>query len=94
MVISFNKPAALSSSTSTTNSRMGYGMTIELDFAIEGILDYDAEIISCLSKSKTGSIQCGFNVVGDKIKVYNNRLNGDSYIDEKGELKYRGYLSS
>lgn len=81
-------------STSTTNSRMGYGMTIELDFAIEGILDYDAEIISCLSKSKTGSVQCGFNVVGDKIKVYNSRLNGDSYVDEKGELKYRGYLSS
>ena len=80
--------------SSVTNSRMGYGMTIELDFAIEGILDYDAEIISCLSKSKTGSVQCGFNVVGDKIKVYNNRLNGDSYIDEKGELKYRGYLSS
>lgn len=80
--------------TSATNSRMGYGMTIELDFAIEGILDYDAEIISCLSKSKTGSVQCGFNVVGDKIKVYNNRLNGDSYIDDEGKLKYRGYLSS
>ncbi len=80
--------------TSATNSRMGYGMTIELDFAIEGILDYDAEIISCLSKSKTGSVQCGFNVVGDKIKVYNSRLNGDSYIDKEGKLKYRGYLSS
>ena len=80
--------------SSVTNSRMGYGMTIELDFAIEGILDYDAEIISCLSKSKTGSVQCGFNIVGNKIKVYNSRLNGDSYIDEDGELKYRGYLSS
>ena len=59
-----------------TNSP-GLGMTIELDFEINGILDYDVPTITCVSYDDTNTIPyCGFEVIGDKVKMYNSRLNG------------------
>lgn len=52
------------------------GMTIELDFEVAGVLDFDSEIIKCISISNQGAIQCGFSITGDKIYFYNSRLNG------------------
>ena len=54
----------------STDSRMGSGMTIELDFEINGILDYDSELISCMSKNKDGAIKVGFTVTGNKVSIY------------------------
>lgn len=55
----------------------GLGMTIELDFEITGILDYDTPSITCVSYDQNKVVpQCGFEVVGDKVKMYNSRLNG------------------
>jgi hypothetical protein len=64
------------------DSRMGYGMTIELDFAIEGVLDYDEEIISCYSTNMNkDAIPVGFKIMGDKVQFFNSRLNNT--VDEK-----------
>lgn len=77
---------------SESNSRAGYGLTIELDFEINGILDYDVPSITCISYDQTKKIpQCGFEVVGDKIKMYNSELNGQ--IDATTG-KSRGVLAS
>ena len=65
------------------DSRMGYGMTVELDFEVSGVLDYNAELIKCISTNKDNIIQTGFVITGDKVKFYNSRLN-DS-LNDKGE---------
>jgi hypothetical protein len=57
----------------SNDSRMGSGMTIELDFEINGVLDYDTELIKCLSRNKDGDIRVGFCVTGDKIRFYSSR---------------------
>lgn len=61
---------------SGADSRMGYGMTIEIDFAIDGVLDFDEDIISCYSTdSDHTSIPVGFRIMGDKVQFFNSRLN-------------------
>ena len=52
------------------DSKMGYGMTIELDFEIDGILNYQSELIKCLSRTLEGKAQVGFTVTGDRISLY------------------------
>lgn len=56
-----------------TDSRMGSGMTIELDFEINGVLDYDTELLSCLSRNADGEIKVGFCVTGDRVRFYSSR---------------------
>lgn len=63
--------------------RLGYGMTIELDFEINGTLDYDTEVIKCISYNQNKIVQVGFGITGNKIRFYNDRLNGQ---DGKGSL--------
>lgn len=46
------------------------GYTIELDFMIDGIFDYDANLIECLSYTGAGAIKTGFVVQGDTFKYY------------------------
>ena len=60
---------------SGSDSRMGYGMTIELDFEISGVLDYGTELIKCISTNQNGVIQVGFSITGDQIRFFNSRLN-------------------
>ena len=48
------------------------GITIELDFEIDGVLDYDTELISCIARDKEKKILVGFAVTGDKIKFYSS----------------------
>lgn len=67
---------------SETNSAMGQGMTIELDFEINGVTDYNAELIKCLSENQDHVIQVGFSITGNKIRFYSNFKNGG----EKGSL--------
>ena len=55
------------------DSNMGSGMTIELDFELNGVLDYDTELISCLSRNKDDEIRVGFTVTGDKVRFYSGR---------------------
>lgn len=52
---------------SAVNSTMGYGMTIELDFEVNGVTDYDAELISCVSKDASNINKVGFSITGNKI---------------------------
>ena len=57
------------------------GLTIELDFKMSGILDYDAELMKCVSTNKEGVIQCGFSLTGNKIYFYTSRQNGTNGVD-------------
>ena len=61
---------------STTNSAIGNGITIELDFMVNGVTDYDAPLIQCLSHNQGDSIQVGFTITGNKIYFYNSSKNG------------------
>ena len=61
---------------SGTNSAMGFGMTIELDFEINGVTDYDAELISCVSKDSSRINKVGFTLTGNKIQFFNSSKNG------------------
>ena len=58
------------------------GVTIELDFEIDGVVDATKSIISCISKTTSGQPSAGFEITGSQVKLYNNRLNG-VVIDEK-----------
>lgn len=73
--------------TSNSNSKMGYGMTIEIDFSISGVTDYDEPIISCLSTNEAGAIAVGFQITGDSMKMYNSRgdtaLSSVSIVEDK-----------
>ena len=51
------------------------GVTIELDFMISGISDYDTPLIDCISYTANEDINTGFRVVGDKFHYY---VNGSS----------------
>lgn len=61
---------------STTNQSMGSGMTIELDFEIDGITDYDAELIKCISLNVRDVITVGFTITGNKVTFYSGQKNG------------------
>ena len=52
------------------------GLTIELDFEINGVVDPTKPIISCISKSDRGAMNVGLEVTGSALKFYNHRLNG------------------
>ena len=55
------------------DTAMGYGMTIELDFEINGVLNYESELISCVSRNDgVGAIRTGFIVTGDKATLYSS----------------------
>lgn len=58
-----------------TESRVK-GVTIELDFEVDGVLDATQPIISCISKTASGLPSAGFEITGSQVKLYNNRLNG------------------
>ena len=59
----------------STDPTVNKGMTIELDFEVNGVTDYDASLISCLSTLSDTSIATGFVIKGNEIRFYNNRLN-------------------
>jgi hypothetical protein len=52
------------------------GMTIELDFEISGVTNFEQDIIKCISTSQKGVISTGFRVTGNKAYFYNNSKNG------------------
>ena len=53
-----------------------YGITIELDFKLNSILDYDKDLIRCVSTDKDGVIYAGFKVTGNKAYLYTSVKNG------------------
>lgn len=57
----------------TTNNK---GITIELDFKLSGIIDYEKEFIKCITTDKNNIIRGGFSVSGDAIKLYTSNRNG------------------
>lgn len=53
------------------------GLTIELDFSLSDIIDYEDDLISCLSiDDQSDKKFMGFRITGDRIYFYNHRLNG------------------
>ena len=78
-------------SADPVNGSRANGMTIELDFEVSGILDYSQTIMSCMSYDIVGTPTVGFALVGDQLRMYNNRLNGKN-PDPTGRRK--DYLSS
>lgn len=53
----------------------GTGFTIELDFSVEGVLNYNSELIKCVSTNEAGVIRCGFSITGDKAYFFNSDKN-------------------
>lgn len=51
------------------------GMTIEIDFEVNGVLNYNSQLIKCLSTDGYFT-QVGFTISGEQINLYNSRLNG------------------
>lgn len=56
--------------TNVTDSSVGSGLTIELDFTIRGVLNYTTDIIKCISTTREGNPIVGFTVTGDKAYLY------------------------
>jgi hypothetical protein len=52
-------------------------MTIELDFKVTGVTDFDAELIKCYSTNQMGTITGGFAITGNKAKFYHSTKNTD-----------------
>jgi tRNA splicing ligase len=44
--------------------KSNYGLTVELDFKIDSVLDYDKNIINCVSTDRDGTIYAGFRITG------------------------------
>lgn len=67
------------------DSKMGSGFTIEIDFEVNGVLDYDNKLISCLSTDIDGAEKVGFYITGDKISFCSNRtkLMSLNYVEGK-----------
>ena len=68
---------------SSTDSSMGLGMTIEIDFEVNGVTDYDAELIKCLSVNQRGTNVVGFTITGKNATFYSREKNG---LGENGVL--------
>ena len=75
---------------SNTNSAMGSGMTIELDFELNGVTDYSAELIKCISTNERGVISVGFSITGDTAIFYSAGKNGR---DKDGNFTNENVLS-
>lgn len=78
----------------STNSKnwqaqlMGNGFTIEFDFSVFGITDYNANIIEYISTDNINNPCVGFKMTGNQICLLNSRLNGVNIIvdEETGEI--------
>jgi hypothetical protein len=46
------------------------GLTVELDFKISGVLNYDAHLLECLSYDNVGDIKTGFFITGDTFNYW------------------------
>ena len=57
------------------------GATIEVDFKVSGVTDYDAQLIRCISRNANKVIQCGFAITGNKAMLYTSRMNGTNDIN-------------
>lgn len=55
-----------------------YGMTIELDFKLSSVLDYDKDLIRCMSTDEDGTIYAGFRITGNKAYLYTSLKNGST----------------
>ena len=75
---------------SAVNSAMGSGMTIELDFEINGVTNYNAELIKCISTNERGAITVGFSITGNTATFYSAQKNG---LDENGNFTNENVLS-
>jgi hypothetical protein len=61
------------------DQKMGYGMTIEFDFEIKGVLDYDTELVKCISYTTDRTkIAVGFAISGNSIKFYDSNSGADN----------------
>ena len=46
------------------------GLTIELDFRVSGVLDYDAHLIECISRDNMDDIKTGFFITGNTFNYW------------------------
>lgn len=54
------------------------GMTIELDFKIQAVLDYTKELISCYSKDDSGNVFGGFAIYANEARFYTRNLSDET----------------
>lgn len=67
---------------------MGNGFTIEFDFSVSGVTDYNSNIIEYISTDDINNPCVGFKMTGNQICLLNSRLNGANTIvdEETGEI--------
>lgn len=70
---------------SAANQNNPQGLTIEIDFEVDGVTDFSKNLIYYLSRNNKGTIQVGFAITGDKIRLYNSRMNGVTTEDMNSE---------
>lgn len=56
--------------------KSNYGLTVELDFKVDSVLDYDKDIIKCISTDRDGTIYAGFRITGKQAYFYTSIKNG------------------
>lgn len=61
----------------TTDAMDNLGTTIELDFKLSGVTDFDAELIQCYSTNQFGTITGGFAITGNQAKFFHSTKNTD-----------------
>lgn len=80
-------PTVEDSSSNWQAVKMGSGMTIELDIQLDGITDYDTNIIECIGLARNGNPCVGFKMTGKTVRMLNSRLNGVNVIkDDNGNV--------
>jgi hypothetical protein len=47
---------------------------------ISGVLNYEENLIECITKNRDNTIVGGFTVTGDEAKFYTNNIKGDEAI--------------
>ena len=67
------------------------GLTIELDFRVSAVQDYDASLFECLSRDNAGNIWTGFSIKGNSFNYYangNNLITLDLVENKRIKLTY------
>lgn len=54
------------------------GFTVEIDFEINGVIDYDSDIIKCISYDQNLNPYIGFTITGNKARFLSSRANGSN----------------
>lgn len=80
-------PTVAKDSANWQEAKMGQGMTIEVDFEINGVTDYSQNIIECISLGSNRNPVVGFRMNGKTVEMLSAMKNGTgATTDEEGNI--------